>query len=389
MLDLEKSRAAIREGGFSGWLLHNVFHRDEIADLILDVPRERTNTRPWVCVLPSDGLPRKIVHRIEASILAHVPGETTAYSTRAEFAQALSRALSRGGTIAADYSPTIPVGSFLDHGTALLLQSLGAALAPAEGLVARYLGALDDEGRRSHGAAAKTLCGSVAGAWDRLSRELRGGRSVTEGDVRDWLTGSIASAGLVSDSPPIVGAGRHTADPHFSVEGRGAALEQGDLVQFDIWAKETSPGAVYADIAWVGVCAPAPSPLQQRMFEAVREAREAAVSLLQRRLAAGTPVSGADVDRAAREVLADRGFAAGIKHRTGHSIGARVHGYGVNLDSVEFPDDRALTEGACFSVEPGIYLEELGMRTEIDCLIHGGALAVTGTGRQLALLTLG
>src|SRR5271157_1648296 len=354
MLDLEKSRTTIREDGFSGWLLCNVFHRDEISDLILDVPRERTNTRPWVCILPSDGPPRKIVHRIEASILAHVPGETTVYSTRVEFERAISRAMPRGGTIAADYSPTIPVVSFLDHGTALLLQSLGATLAPAEGLVARYLGALDDEGRRSHASAAKILCDSVAGAWGRLTRELRDGRSVTEGDGRDWLSHAISSAGLVSDAPPIVGAGRHTADPHFSVDGRGAALEQGDLVQFDIWAKETSPGAVYADIAWVGVCAPSPAPLQQRMFDAVREARETAVSLLQRRLAAGAPVSGADVDRAARGVLEDRGFTPGIKHRTGHSIGARVHGYGVNLDSVEFPDERVLAEGACFSVEPGI-----------------------------------
>jgi Xaa-Pro aminopeptidase len=160
-------------------------------------------------------------------------------------------------------------------------------------------------------------------------------------------------------------------------------------VQFDIWAKEKTAGAVYADISWVGVCAPSPAPLQQRLFEAVRDAREAAVSLLQRRLASGTPVTGAEVDRAARQVLVDRGFAQGIKHRTGHSIGERVHGYGVNLDSVEFPDDRILAEGACFSVEPGLYLEELGMRTEIDCLIHDGELRVTGTGRQFALLTLG
>ena len=290
--------------------------------------------------------------------------------------------------IAADYSRTIPVGSLLDHGTALVLQSLGASLSPAEGLVARCLGALGDEGRRSHESAANVLYQAVARAWDQLSRELRAGRRITEGDVQEWLSRSITEAGLVNDSPLIVGAGRHTSDPHFGVDGRGAALEQGDLVQFDIWGKEKTAGAVYADISWLGVCAAAPSPLQQRLFEAVRDAREAAVSLLQRRLAAGVPVTGAEVDRAARRVLVDRGFEQGIKHRTGHSIGERVHGYGVNLDSVEFPDERVLTEGACFSVEPGLYLEELGMRTEIDCHIHEGQLHITGTGRQFALLTL-
>ena len=335
----------------------------------------------------------KIVHRIEASILHHVPGETTPYSTRAEFEAALSTAISgpfpAAGKIAADYSSSIPVGSYLDHGTALLLQSLGASLAPADGLVSRSLGALGDEGRRSHESAAKVLYDAVASAWSRLTRELGAGRAITEGDVQEWLMQSISAGGLVTDAPPIVGAGRHTCDPHFSVDGRGAALEQGDLVQFDIWAKEKTTGAVYADISWVGVCSPSPAPLQERLFAAVRDAREAAVSLLQRRLAAGAPVTGAEVDRAAREVLEGGDFAHGIRHRTGHSIGERVHGYGVNLDSVEFPDERPLAEGACFSVEPGLYLEEMGMRTEIDCIIHDGQLRITGADRQFALLALG
>jgi Xaa-Pro dipeptidase len=194
---------------------------------------------------------------------------------------------------------------------------------------------------------------------------------------------------MVTDGPPIVGAGRHTNDPHFGVEGRGAVLAGGDTVQFDLWAKETTPGAVFADISWLGVCAPSPSALQQNVFEAVRDAREAAVSLLERRLGERAAVTGADADRASREVLVRRGFAHGIKHRTGHSIGARVHGYGVNLDSVEFPDERILADGACFSIEPGIYLEDFGMRTEIDCIIHDGVLRVTGSTRQASLLTLG
>jgi Xaa-Pro dipeptidase len=388
MLSLDKSRAVIRDTGVSGWLLSNIFHRDEIADLVLGVPREKTNTRPWFCILFADRPPVKIVHRIEESILTHVPGDTTPYSTRAELEAALSRELPRGGKLAANYSRTIPVGSYLDHGTALLLQSAGAALVPAEDLVARYLGTVDDEGRRSHDSAAAVLYAAVADAWSRLTQALRGGRTLTEGDVQEWVMQSISSAGLQADSPPLVGAGRHTNDPHFAVDGRGAAFAPGDTVQFDVWAKEKTPGAVYADISWLGVCAPAPSALQADVFQAVRDAREAAVSLLESRLAGGKPVTGAEADRAARDALTSRGFAGGIRHRTGHSIGARVHGYGVNLDSVEFPDERVLTEGACFSVEPGIYLEDLGMRTEIDCIIHGWALHISGPGRQSRLLTL-
>ncbi len=389
MLDIERARTAIREEGISGWLFHNVFHRDEISDLILGVPADRSNTRPWFCLVSADRPPVRIVHHIESSILDHVAGEKVLYSTREELAVALGRALPRGGRIAANFSAGIPVASYLDHGTAILLQSLGATLAPADGLIARSLGALDDEGRQSHEAAAAVLYTAVAEAWPRLVGELRAGRTVTEGDVQGWIAGSLSAAGLESEGVLIVGAGRHTADAHFNPSGRGAALEQGDVVQFDIWARQKRPGAVYADISWVGVCAEAPTALQRRVFEAVRDAREAALSLLQRRLADGAPVTGADVDQAARAMLVERGFAQGIRHRTGHSIGARVHGYGVNLDSVEFPDARPLTEGACFSVEPGIYLDDFGMRTEIDCIIHDGRLTVTGGTRQSALLTLG
>jgi Xaa-Pro dipeptidase len=377
----------LRDLDLGGWMLSNVGHRDEVADAVLGVPRDRSNSRPWTCFLYPDRAPVKIVHRIEQGILDHVPGATVPYSTHEERAAALSAAIPRGSRLAADYS-AVPVGSFLDHGTALLLRSLGADLWPADDLVARCLGALDDEGRRSHEAAARVLYAAVAGAWARLRAGMRDGRALTEGDVQEWLLEALEAAGLQTDAPPIVGAGRHTADPHFQVVGRGAPIGRGDAVQFDLWAREKGPGAVYADISWVGVCAAAPSEDDRALFDAVRAAREAALSLLDRRLASREPVSGADADRAARAALVQRGLGAFIRHRTGHAIGGRVHGFGVNLDSVEFPDERLLVEGACFSVEPGVYREERGMRTEIDCLIHDGRLLVSGGPRQDRLLTL-
>jgi Xaa-Pro dipeptidase len=387
MFDIDRSRKAIREEGLSAWLFSNAFHRDQIADLVLDVPAERMNTRPWVCVVSIDRPTVKIVHRIESGILDHIPGETITYYMREQLKEALARSLPVGGRVGADYSIGIPIGSFLDHGTALLLESVGAELAPAEGLVARYLGTIDDEGKRSHDAAAAVLYAAVARTWSGIREAMRQGRSVTEGEARDWILAAFAAGGLETDDPPIVGAGSHSNDPHFTIEGNGAVLARGDVVQFDIWAREKTPGAVYADISWVGVCDAEPSMDQRRLFEAVRDAREAAVTLLERRFSAGTAVRGADVDRAARAVLIERGFERYIRHRTGHSIGEHVHGFGVNLDSVEFPDERLLTEGSCFSIEPGIYLEDYGMRTEIDCVIQGGRPVITGAARQRDLLT--
>jgi Xaa-Pro dipeptidase len=389
MLNIDKARKALREEGLSAWFLYNVFHRDEIADTVLEVSPERTNTRPWACIISLDRPPVKIVHRIEESILSHVPGDTVSYYTRKDLLQALGTALPRAGSVAADYSPGIPVGSFFDHGAALLLQSLGATLAPAEGLVSRFLGAIDEAGRRSHEAAGRVLYAAVKDAWARLASAFRAGKAVTEGDARGWIAQSIAQAGLESDAPPVVGAGPHTSDPHYGFAGAGSRFAAGDVVQFDVWARGKEQGNIYADISWVGVCAAAASAEQLRTFAALRQARDAGIALLEARVAEGKPVRGAEVDAAVRAVLIEHGFEAGLRHRTGHSIGGRVHGFGVNLDSVEFPDERLLTDGACFSVEPGLYLGEFGMRTEVDCCIHDGRLDVTGGERQMGLLTLG
>jgi Xaa-Pro dipeptidase len=389
VLDLPRARSAIRGENLAGWLFYNVWHRDEIADLVLGVRPDRKNSRPWVCVVTPGRDTVKIVHRIEASILDHVPGDTLHYYTREEFRAALRRALPTGGPIGADYSPGIPVGSFLDHGTALLLESLDVRLAPSDGLVARYLGAVDDLGRASHDAAAAVLFAAVSTAWDRVAAHAAAGVTRTEGEVSGWMADTIGLAQMESDAPPVVGAGIHTADPHFGPEGVGAPLRDGEVIQFDVWARSRTPGSVYADISWVGIMAEAPTRAQAEVWAAVRDAREAAIALLQARLAAGRPVTGAEADRAAREVIVARGFERGLRHRTGHSIGGRVHGFGVNLDSVEFPDERSLQDGACFSVEPGIYLEGFGMRTEVDCIIHQGTLHVTGGERQQELLTLG
>jgi Xaa-Pro dipeptidase len=389
MLDIERTRSAIREEGLDGWLFLTMHHRDEIADAALGIGRDRMNTRQWAYLIAADRPPVAIVHDIEPSILEHLPGQSIRYHARDAFVSALATALPRGSRIAAQFSPDIPIGSFLDHGTAQLLQGLGVTLVPSANLVARCLGALEPEGVRSHEAAAAVLYGAVAAAWARIVKEIGRGAPVREGDVQGWISAHLAAAGLVSDAPAHVAAGANSANPHYELSGGGAPLEQGSVVQFDVWAREDSPAAVFADISWVGVVDRKPSADQQAAFDAVVDAREASIDLITRSLAEGREVRGRDVDEAARACLQARGFAGAVRHRTGHAIGHRVHGYGVNLDSVEFPDSRPLREGACFSIEPGVYLEQFGMRTEVNGLIRGGALAISGGDRQRALLTLG
>ncbi len=387
MTDIARIARAIREAGLSGWLFYNQFHRDEISDLALDIPRATHNSRPWAYVVPAEGEPIRIVHAIEPGILEHLPGRLVRCTARDDLFAAIGAALGPGARLAAQFSAAFPVSSFLDHGTAQLIERLGIRLVSSEELIVDCLGTLDPEGIASHRRAALALHAVVHSAWARIRSAVAAGEAVHEADAQEWIAGLFAEAGLVTDGPALVAAGEASADPHYEPVGRGRELAPGDVVQLDLWAREPGERSVFADISWVGVLAPRPTAEQVRMFDAVVSAREAAVAAIEAGLASG--LSGADVDRVVRDLIGGMGFAGGLRHRTGHAIGTRVHGYGVNLDSVEFPDHRRLREGSCFSIEPGIYLDRFGMRTEVDGIVRGGRLELTGGPRQQRLLDLG
>ncbi len=386
---LAHARDAVRRSGCAGWLFYGVYHRDQIADAVLGIGADASNTRPWLAVVSADGPVVKLVHEIEAGILDHVDGTTHRYASRSRFAELLGSIAPPGSVLAAQCSPTLPRLSTLDHGTARLLERAGFTLKPAEDLVQWTIGGLSGAQLASHDRAAQALHDIVADSWQRITRACAAGRAVTEGDVRDGILGAFEERGMVTDHEPIAAFGAHSADPHYSASGAGAALAAGQVVQLDLWCREPAPEAIYADISWVGVAATRPTARQREIFAAVRAARERAVAFLAEAAAAGRTVSGSDVDRACRRELADRDLLSAARHRTGHSIDTDLHGSGVNLDSYEFPDERPVTEGACFSVEPGLYFPgEFGMRTEIDVSIRSGRPVASGGPAQEALLSL-
>jgi Xaa-Pro aminopeptidase len=242
----------------------------------------------------------------------------------------------------------------------------------------------------SHRRAADHLYDIVAEVWQRLRKEMRSAVPVWETTVQGWILGMFEELGLTTDSPPIVAAAENSADPHYSpgaaAAGRGALLATGAVLQLDLWAKEKASGSVYADISWVGLLDTTVPGAVESVFQTVAQARELAVSFIGRSLAAGKSVSGERVDREVRTFLERSGYGANLRHRTGHGIDQEVHGFGVNLDSVEFPDSRLLMEGSCFSVEPGVYLDDFGMRSEINVYISGGKPVVSGKQLQSEVL---
>ena len=387
-MNLLRAQHAVAQEGLGGWLFYNLQHRDRISDRILGIPDSVHNTRPWVYLVPAQGEPRKLVHAIEARILDSLPGRTLAYASREEFLAGL-REIARGlGPVACQYSSQLPVLSYLDHGTAQLLEECGFALRSSQALIQRFLGILDEEGARSHEAAAVHLYSIVSGVWERLGAELGAGRPLAEGEVQAWILEEFRARGLETDSPPVVAVGRHSADPHYEPAGGGALLESGQVLLLDLWARQQRAGSVYADITWMGVLAGQAEGEVQRAFAAVVRARDEGLRFIREALGRGEQPPGADVDRRVRAVLEEAGYGEHLKHRTGHAIDAQLHGYGANLDSVEFPDPRRLIEGSCFSVEPGVYLPGFGIRSEVDVLIRGGAARVTGGQPQMELLKL-
>jgi Xaa-Pro aminopeptidase len=375
---------AICQEELDGWLFSNFRHRDRLSDEILEIPGRLTNTRTWFYAVPARGEPVKIVQAIEAGHLDTLPGGKRVYVSRDELLECL-KALG-GGRWGVHVSDSICAVSYLDAGTAENLKKAGFALCSAAPLIQRFKGLLDEGGIASHEKAARDLYAIVDETWALVRERYESGAALFEGDMRDAMLEGMERRGIAPDHPPIAAAGVHSADPHFDFSGQGSRVAEGDVIQFDLWAKEKREGSIYADISWLGIYGREAPAEVERAFQALVAAREGAYAFIKDELGAGRRPSGAMVDRRTRELLAGRGYEKAVKHRTGHGIDTEVHGSGVNIDSVEFPDSRLLLDGSCFSLEPGLYFDSFGLRTEIDVYIHRGRPVVSGGERQFSLL---
>ena len=374
---------AIQEEHLDGWLFYSFRNKDPLALEILSVPAEKINTRGWFYFIPAAGTPTKILHAIESSSLDHLPGNAFIYSSQKELNICLARI--SGKRIAVQYSKDLAIISYLDHGMAENLKDAGASLVSSATLIGRLQSTLDERMIASHEAAANHLYEIVPIVWDRI-RGTFPSASLTEGEVRRWILDEFDKRGLETDHPPVTASGAHSADPHYSPTEGGTPLEKDEVLQLDLWAK--LPGGIFADISWVGYLGKKAPREVEAVFAALVSARDGCVAFINSRLSNGGTIEGREVDAYARDIIETRGYGRFLKHRTGHSIDTRCHGSGVNLDSAEFPDSRLLLEGSCFSIEPGIYTETFGLRTEIDVYISEGKPVVSGAKPQDRVLTL-
>ena len=385
-MNITSIQKAISGEQLDGWLFFNFLHRDTISDRILGIDGSRMNSRAWYYMVPASGTPLKICHAVEPDALDGLPGEAAVYSCRDELLKLLGRF---SGSWGAQYSTELTTVSTLDHGTAMLIESTGLKLHSSAGLIQRLLGLLDEKALRSHDEAAVHLYEIVDIVWKRISDFFRTGDGVLrEKEVQNWILDEFKSRKMLTEHMPVVSCGANSGNPHYAAENHDNPIVKDSILQLDLWAKLDRTGAIFADISWLGFTGANPPEEAVRMFSTVTAARDRCAEFIRDRLAKGQDISGAEADAETRKVLIDSGYGHLIKHRTGHGIDTDVHGSGAGLDSVEFPDHRRLLDGSCFSIEPGLYSPEFGMRTEVDGYIEDGKLIISGPGPQTEILTI-
>jgi Xaa-Pro aminopeptidase len=384
-MHIEEIQSALREEHLDGWLFFDHHQRDPLAYRILNLNPKHVATRRWYYFIPAQGDPKGLVHAIESGVLTGLPGDIHKYSSWSGQTEGLQRLLAGCRKIAMQYSPncSIPYVSLVDGGTLELVRGAGVEIATSANLVQLFEARWTAEQLELHLEAGRRVDRIRAEAFQTIGNALASNQTITEWDVNRFIRAGFEKSGMVTDHGPIVAVNSNMSDPHYEPEaGRTREIRKGDAVLIDMWAKLDRPDAVFYDITWTGYCGPDAPTALQNVFEVVRDARDRAVQRVQSAMTSREVIHGFDVDDAARDYIKERGFGEYFIHRTGHSIGEEVHGTGANMDNLETHDERRIIPRTCFSVEPGVYLPEFGIRSEVNVYVGATDARVTGEVQQ-------
>jgi Xaa-Pro dipeptidase len=392
-MDLEQVQQALRNENLDGWLFYDFRKSNPIAYQVLSLPIDSFFSRRWFYFVPVHGAPVALVSAVEAHVLHSLPGERLVFRTWQEMQSHLRTILRPGTRIAMEYSPmnAIPYMARVDGGTLELVRSFGVEIISSANIAQRFIAQLSEAQMESHREAGRRLIAVKDALFVALGDELRAGVTLDEYNVVQRFTAIIQHAGLVLADPPHVAVNANASNPHYEpTSDNHSPIQRGDLILFDFWAHLPEADAIFADYTWMAYAGSRNEiPAHQReVFEIVRRARDTGIAYVHEQLAEGLRVEGRQVDDVTRAVIAGAGYGDYFVHRTGHSIGTVVHGNGANLDNYETQDDRVLLSSTCCSMEPGTYLPEFGIRSEVNLLIHERGVEVTGIPAQEEIVPL-
>jgi Xaa-Pro dipeptidase len=380
MPDIKAIQSELRASKIDGWLFCDHHRRDPIAISILKLAGNGLASRRWFYFIPAKGEPRKLVHRIEAGMLDSLDGAKNVYSGWEELHKMLPKLLSGSKTIAMQYSPenNIPYIGLVDAGTVELVRKLKKKVVSSANLVQKFEASWSDAQLESHLDAGKIVDRVRENAFARAAEFVRDGKPISEFELQQWIAGQFRANGLKPEET-IVAVPPNNGNPHYEPKADGSRpIRAGDLLLLDMWSKFDRPGSVFYDITWMGYLGNRVPDTYAKIFRIVRQARDNAVEIVKEAVAEGRAIHGWEVDRAARDTIRKAGYAKYFVHRTGHSIGENIHGNGANMDSLETRDDRKIIPHTCFSIEPGIYLPDFGIRSEVNVYVGEKEARVTG-----------
>ncbi len=392
MFDLSKIQSALVQFGFDGWLLYDFRGSNVLAQRVLHMPAGFHASRRYFYFVPSTGTPTKLVHRIESDVLDHLPGDKVIYLRWQELEAAVESMVSGYQSVAMEYSPRNgnPYISRVDAGTVELVRSFGSDVVSSGDLISMFESVLTDEQLQSHLEASEVTNAAYARAWKFIADRIRTTGSVQETEVSDEIMRHFAEHNLTTYSPPIVGVDANGGNPHYATgTGADTTIREGRFVLIDLWAKQDKPGACYSDLTRTGYVGASVPEKYTKVFNVVAAARDAGIACVTSAFASARPIVGGEVDDAVRAVIDRAGYGEYFCHRTGHNLAQEVHGNGTHMDNLETRETRRILPGTLFTIEPGIYLSEFGVRSEVDVYIHGdGQVQVTGGPIQTAVVAI-
>jgi len=386
---LTEIQTALREEGLDGWLFFDHHQRDPLAYRVLQFTPGSMVTRRWYYFVPANGEPRGLAHKIEFETLKDLPGVIGLYAGWQELVEGLRGIVGSAHRVAMQYSPNCAVTyvAMVDAGTVELVRGMGIDVVTSANLVQLFESRWTKQQLENHLEAGRRIDKIRGDAFARISSKVRSAERVTEWEMQQYILEQFRTGGLITDHGPDVAVNANASNPHYNpTQERCSEIRRGDLVLLDMWAKLDVPDGVYYDITWVGYCGERPPEAMEKVFGIVRDARDKAIARVKTAVASKESLCGYQVDDAARTHIRDAGYAEYFFHRTGHSIGVEVHGAGANMDNLETHDERRVIPWTCFSVEPGIYLPEFGVRSEVDVFVDETSARVTGEIQEKLIL---